>query len=79
LYPAGMNLYRCSRGIKKPDRVGMSYDELKKVVKGAKPHYSQVISINDEMTGFSNTIIYEQYNMKRGLVVGQALDEVTDE
>lgn len=68
LYPAGMNLYRCSRGIKKPDRVGMSYDELKKVVKGVNPHYSQVISINDEMTGFSNTIIYEQYNMKRGLI-----------
>lgn len=65
LYPSGMNLYRCSRGIKMPERNEMMYAEAKKIVGSAKPHYTKKISVNDDETGYSNTIIYEQYNTKR--------------
>jgi len=62
-YPNGMNLYRTSRGIKKPDRVDMAYSDIKKVVGSAKPHYTKSIQIETE--DFNNVITYEQYNMKR--------------
>lgn len=62
-YPNGMNLYRTSRGIKKPDRVDMAYSDIKKVVGSAKPHYTKSIKIETE--DFENVITYEQYNMKR--------------
>jgi len=62
-YPNGMNLYRTSRGIKKPDRIDMSYSDIKKVVGSAKPHYTKSIQIETE--DFNNVITYEQYNMKR--------------
>jgi len=62
-YPNGMNLYRTSRGIKKPDRVDMPYSDIKKVVGSAKPHYTKSIKIETE--DFNNVITYEQYNMKR--------------
>lgn len=64
LYPSGMNLYRKSRGIKMPERIEMDYEDIKKVVGSAEPHYTkQIVVENDD---FTNTITYEQYNMKRG-------------
>lgn len=62
-YPNGMNLYRTSRGIKKPDRIDMTYSDIKKVVGSAKPHYTKSIQIETE--DFKNVITYEQYNTKR--------------
>lgn len=62
-YPNGMNLYRTSRGIKKPDRVDMPYSDIKKVVGSTKPHYTKSIHIETE--DFNNVITYEQYNTKR--------------
>ena len=63
LYPPGMKLYRTSRGIKKPNRVKMKYEDVKKVVGSAKPHYSRVYKIDEE--NFKNTVIHKQYNLKR--------------
>lgn len=69
LYPPGMKLYRTSRGIKKPNRVRMKYEDLKKEVVGsAKPHYSRVYKIDEE--NFKNTVIHEQYNLKRSISKG---------
>lgn len=62
-YPNGMNLYRTSRGIKKPDRIDMAYSDIKKVVGSTKPHYTKSVHIENE--DFKNTITYEQYNTKR--------------
>lgn len=62
-YPNGMNIYRTSRGIKKPDRIDMTYSDIKKVVGSAKPHYTKSIQIETE--DFKNVITYEQYNTKR--------------
>ena len=64
LYPSGMNLYRKSRGIKMPERQEMKYEDIKKVVGSAEPNYTKQIVV--EQDDFTNTITYEQYNMKRG-------------
>ena len=63
MYPPGINIYRHSRGIKKPDRIDMSYIKAKKYVGEATPTYSRKISVKTD--GFENTIIYEHYNTKR--------------
>lgn len=62
-YPTGMRIVRASRGIKKPEKEEMEYGQLKKVVQGANPNYSKTIHIQSE--DYSNTITYEQYNLKR--------------
>lgn len=64
LYPTGMNLYRKSRGIEMPERKEMKYEDIKKVVGSAEPNYTNQIVV--EQDDFTNTITYEQYNMKRG-------------
>lgn len=63
LYPTGMNLYRKSKGVVRPERKKMKYSEAIKKVGSAKPHYSKTYEI--ETDDFSNTIVYEQYNSKR--------------
>lgn len=62
-YPPGMNLYSTSRGIKYPDREEMTYKQAKKRVGSRKPHYKKSYEI--ENGDFSNTLTYEQYNLKR--------------
>ena len=64
MYPEGMNIYRNSRGIKKPERVKMSYKNAKKHVGADTLTYSKSIEIalpNDQ----SNILSYEYYNKKR--------------
>lgn len=63
LYPPGMNIYRTSRGIKKPDSVEMSFKEAKKIVGSHKPNYSKTYHIQSD--DFKNTITFLQYNLKR--------------
>lgn len=66
LYPPGTNIYRKSKGIKEPDREVMTYRKFKKKVGSAKPTYvSGLQLIAEDDTEFRNTIIYEQYNLKR--------------
>lgn len=64
-YPSGMNIYRCSRGIKQPEVVHMSYEKAKKIVGAATPTYSTCTLIQDDDQNIINTIVYEQYNLKR--------------
>jgi len=63
LYPSGMNLFRKSKGIVYPERQRMKYKEIKKIVGSAKPTYEKSITIEND--DFTNTINYEQYNLKR--------------
>lgn len=65
MYPPGMNLFRKSKGIVEPKRVGMKYKDIKKVVGSAQPHYQKSYTFVDEEKDFSNTITYLQYNKKR--------------
>ena len=63
MYPPGMNLYRKSKGILEPERIEMPFNQVKKIVGSAEPHYSKKITIEDG--DFQNTIQYLQYNTKR--------------
>lgn len=63
MYPPGMNLYRSSKGIEVPEQSKMRYKSLKKIVGTTDPHFKKSIKI--ETDDFSNTITYEDYNMKR--------------
>jgi hypothetical protein len=63
MYPPGMNLFRKSKGILYPDREKMTYASAKKIVGSAQPHYKKKYEIQTD--DFSNTLIFEQYNLKR--------------
>ena len=64
MYPSGMNIYRCSRGIKKPTVQTMTYSELKKLVSNKNADFqSRVLIVDDGRT--VNCILSEQYNLKR--------------
>lgn len=63
MYPPGMNIFRKSKGILFPERKKMTYKKAKKIVGSAKPHYTKKYEI--ESDDFKNTIIFEQYNLKR--------------
>lgn len=64
-YPTGMNIYRASRGIKQPIVSHISYEDAKKIVGAATPTYSTCTLIQDDNENIVNTIVYEQYNLKR--------------
>lgn len=64
LYPAGMKIYRTSKGIIKPTEEKIKYSEIKKIVGSRNPNYSMTLNItkNNEVL---NQVTYEQYNLKR--------------
>lgn len=66
-YPPKMNIYRCSRGIRKPEVTHLSYDDAKKIVGAGTPTYSTRTLILDDNDEVLNSIIYEQYNLKRSI------------
>jgi len=63
-YPAGMNLYRCSRGIKKPIEKEMLYSDFKKQNFGTLTYKNSVV-LYDEKTDKTVDICYEYYNQDR--------------
>ena len=65
MYPPKFNLYRISRGIKKPKKEYYSYHVAKEKIGSLKPTYSKAIQLTDTDNNFSNKIIYEYYNTKR--------------
>ena len=64
-YPPKMNIYRCSRGIKKPAVSHITYEKAKKIVGADTPTYATRTVILDDNDEHLNSIIYEQYNLKR--------------
>lgn len=65
MYPPGFNIYRISRGIKKPTKEYMSYEKAKEKIGLHSPTFSKTISLKDTEKKFENCIIYEYYNTKR--------------
>lgn len=65
MYPPKFNLYRISRGIKKPKKEYYSYHVAKEKAGLTEPTYSKGISLSDTDNSFTNKIIYEYYNTKR--------------
>ena len=63
LYPSGMNLFRKSKGIVYPERQRMKYKEIKKLLVLQNQLMKSQLKLR--MMIFTNTINYEQYNLKR--------------
>lgn len=68
LYPPGMNLYRTSRGIKRPDiEKGLTYADAKKKVSAATLTFARAFKVidDDKPSKAINVISKEYYNSKR--------------
>lgn len=65
LYPPKFNLYRISRGIKKPQVEILPEIEAKKKISSAKLTFEKTFKITDEVTGFSNIISHRYYNTNK--------------
>lgn len=63
-YPSGMNLYRKSKGIKMPERKTVRMENLHKKIAGRAPSYQRKIDLDKE--DFKNTLVFLEYNNKRG-------------
>lgn len=66
LYPAGFNMLRCSRGVKRPVEEMMTQYEAEKKVSGATKTFESAIKLTDATTDFETIIIKEHYNKIRG-------------
>lgn len=64
-YPPKFNLYRCSRGIKKPDIVNMTEKEAQKKVSGATLTFEKTLQIKGDERAFSRILNYRYYNQIR--------------
>lgn len=63
MYPPGVNLYRKSKNIVFPERKKMMYIDAKKIIGSDTPDYVKKYDV--EVDDFKNTIIFENYNLKR--------------
>ena len=65
MYPPKFNLYRASRGIKKPLVTYETEKEAQKKVSAATLTFEKTIELSDSDSQFSNTINYRHYNLIR--------------
>lgn len=65
MYPPNFNLYRCSRGCKKPVVAYMSEKKAERKVSSAKLTFQSAVYLEDPQTGFENIISYRYYNKAR--------------
>lgn len=64
-YPTGVNIYRKSKGIVEAEKEMMSYKTAQKKVGDANPNFKYGVELIDNDKEFRNTLIKEQYNLKR--------------
>lgn len=62
MYPPKFNLYRISRGIKKPTKEFYSYHVAKEKIGLTIPTFSTGYFLTDSVNSFTNKVIYEYYN-----------------
>jgi len=65
LYPSGFNLYRCSRGVKRPQVLYMTEGEAQQIIGTAPLTYEKTIAVTDSEGQTLNVINYRQYNRAR--------------
>lgn len=65
LYPPNFNLFRCSRGIKKPAHGFMPYGYFKEHMGDLKPVYESTFNILNDDSKTCNRVYKAQYNKKR--------------
>lgn len=64
-YPTGVNIYRKSKGIVEAEKEKMSYKNAQKKVGVRSPNFKYGVELIDNENEFRNTLIKEQYNLKR--------------
>lgn len=65
MYPPKFNIFRYSRGCKKPVVSYTDYTSAKKKACGGTQTFSKAVVLLDDDSDFADTIIYEYYNTKR--------------
>ena len=65
LYPLNFNLYRTSRGIKRPTVSMSSYVKAKEKVSAGTKTYSTAYQLTDDSINYNSIVIKEYYNTKR--------------
>lgn len=65
LYPAKFNIFRCSRGIKRPDIEMMSQEEAEEKVSAGTLTFRKTVKLSDENSDFRSVIDVRQYNILR--------------
>ena len=65
LYPANFNMFRCSRGVRKPTVEMMSQEEANKKVLGAAKTFESAIKLVDSDGDFETVIVKKHYNKLR--------------
>lgn len=65
LYPAKFNMYRCSRGVKRPIETLESQEWAEKKVSGATLTYEKTVLLSDQENNFESIINTKQYNIIR--------------
>ncbi len=65
MYPTGINMFRCSRGIKKPEVSKMEYWDVREKIGDASADFVKTFDVIDEDGKILNSITYENYNLKR--------------
>lgn len=74
LYPPGFNLYRCSRGVKRPEAWQTTEREAQAEISGMPLTYEKTISITDEGGQIQNIINYRTYTKGTTLPSGPGQD-----
>lgn len=65
LYPTGFHLFRCSRGIKRPQKEYMQYNKARTLLGDAALTYKRNTQLTDEDGSYNNIISREIYNRLR--------------
>lgn len=65
LYPRGFNMYRSSRGVKRPKELHMTEEEAREIVGTAPLTYEKTLAVLDKDEKTVNIINFRQYNRAR--------------
>lgn len=65
LYPPGFNVYRCSRGVKRPIKIKVSEEWAADYMKTHSPTFTTERTIGNEKSGFETTVFKSYFNEKR--------------
>lgn len=66
LYPPGFRLFRCSRGIKRPEILRTTEEQAQEIVGSAPLTFEKTIEVRNDSGEVLNTINYRQYTRQKG-------------
>lgn len=66
LYPTGFRLFRCSKGIKRPEILQTTEEQAQKIIGNTPLTFEKTIEVTNRSGEVVNTINYRQYTKKKG-------------